>query len=126
MWRAGAPDHDMRGVKFTLGRGLLIAVIGLGVGLFVGATSIGAGSILLPLLVLGSFRSGMSRGQLGLLIGLTVGYYGALPAHQYLPNGWSGPPWATMANVGLWALSLWVAVGRPAREEVTPATAGAE
>jgi hypothetical protein len=85
-----------------------------------------ATTFLLPLLVLWSFRAGMGRGQLGLLIGLTVGYYGALPAHQYLPNGWSGPPWATLANVGLWALSLWVALGWPAGEEVTPATAGAE
>jgi uncharacterized membrane protein YfcA len=52
MWHTGADERGVRGVKFTLGRGLLIAVIGLGVGLFVGATSIGAGSILLPLLVL--------------------------------------------------------------------------
>jgi len=72
-------------------------------------------------LVLWSFRTRMGRGQLGLLIGLTVGYYGALPAHQYLPNGWSGPPWATIVNVGLWAVSLWVALGRPPlREELAP------
>src|SRR5439155_11259604 len=52
MWHAGGVDRGVRGATFTPPRALLIVLLGLGVGLFVGATSIGAGSILLPLLVL--------------------------------------------------------------------------
>jgi uncharacterized membrane protein YfcA len=52
MWRRGATELGMRGAKFTPAHAVLILVLGLAVGVFVGATSIGAGAILLPLLVL--------------------------------------------------------------------------
>jgi uncharacterized protein len=52
MWRKGRPDGGKRGAKFSPSGCVLISVVGLGVGTFVGATSIGAGSLLLPLLVL--------------------------------------------------------------------------
>jgi uncharacterized membrane protein YfcA len=52
MWHKQFGDTGKLRVKLgTTGR-LLIAFLGLGVGLLVGATSIGAGSVLLPLLVL--------------------------------------------------------------------------
>lgn len=50
--RRGKVDDGRRATRFSLARGVPIALVGLAVGLFVGATSIGAGSILLPLLVL--------------------------------------------------------------------------
>lgn len=52
MWRKGVGDSGARKKTFRGASGGLIALIGLCVGVFVGATSIGAGSILLPLLVL--------------------------------------------------------------------------
>lgn len=52
MWRKGVPDAGIRGATFNRTGCVLIALIGLAVGTFVGATSIGAGSILLPFLVL--------------------------------------------------------------------------
>jgi hypothetical protein len=68
---------------------------------------------LLPLLVLWSHRAALSRGQLGWLAVLTVGYYLALPVLQYTPGGWAGPPWATLAVLGLWGVSLWAALTAP-------------
>jgi hypothetical protein len=70
---------------------------------------------LLPLLVLWSHRAAMGRGQLVWLTALTAGYYLALPAMQYAPHGWDGPPWATLAVLGLWFISLWVALTVPVR-----------
>ncbi len=52
MWRRHAPSLEVRTTGFSLVHGALIVLLGAGVGVFVGATSIGAGSILLPLLVL--------------------------------------------------------------------------
>jgi uncharacterized membrane protein YfcA len=52
MWRRQRPYSQPVRVKLSTLQKVLIASVGLAVGLFVGATSIGAGSILLPLLVL--------------------------------------------------------------------------
>ena len=52
MWRMNRGDHALVRVKLETHHRILMVVVGLAVGLFVGATSIGAGSILLPLLVL--------------------------------------------------------------------------
>jgi uncharacterized membrane protein YfcA len=52
MWRRQRTYQPPVRVKLTTTQYVLMAVIGLVVGVFVGATSIGAGSILLPLLVL--------------------------------------------------------------------------
>ena len=52
MWHRGAGDHPHGRAKLSPRARILMAVVGFCVGVFVGATSIGAGSILLPLLVL--------------------------------------------------------------------------
>jgi uncharacterized protein len=52
MWHSKVTDPGLGRIKLSLTKRIMMGVLGLGVGLFVGATSIGAGSILLPLLVL--------------------------------------------------------------------------
>jgi len=52
MWRLKRGDHAPIRVKLETSQRILMVFVGLAVGVFVGATSIGAGSILLPLLVL--------------------------------------------------------------------------
>jgi hypothetical protein len=81
---------------------------------------------LLPLLILWSQRANMNRWQLGLLAGLTLGYYCALPYMLYRDPGWAplapegipqslvprqpgwlgGPNWSLLNVLGLWGLSL--------------------
>jgi uncharacterized membrane protein YfcA len=52
MWRIPRGDHVQVKVKFELAHRMGMIVLGFLIGILVGATSIGAGSILLPLLVL--------------------------------------------------------------------------
>ena len=52
MWHQKRGDIEVRRIKLSRTRLAVIIFVGLAVGVFVGATSIGAGSILLPLLVL--------------------------------------------------------------------------
>jgi hypothetical protein len=86
-------------------------------------------TVLLPLLILWSKRSELNLWQIEALVFITVGYYVAIPVMilrdpgtftpiananpdlpewlQPKPMGWlGGPPWATIAVVALWLLTL--------------------
>ena len=52
MWHSHVTDPGPQGFTLSTTQRVAMVVLGLAVGLFVGATSIGAGSILLPILVL--------------------------------------------------------------------------
>jgi hypothetical protein len=80
----------------------------------------------LPLLLLWSYRAGMTRSQVATLIVLTAAFYASLPVMDHWPQRWQGPPWATLAVLGLWGMSIWVAatIGRQSQTATAASPAG--